>query len=157
MKSFLLKNKTPIIKWGMIPNNVYFEGKTPQGYNLAVCPCGLGNYIVLDVDVHSSSVNGFDNIPIHLLEELNNTFSYSTKNKGKHYWFKYTGNKQLMNKASGLSIDLRTEKGYVVWYPLDKDIREVVELNLISNTSKELNGWLERLFTIGKRLKIEIK
>jgi len=55
-------------------------------------------------------------------------------------------NKPLGNKASGLGIDLRTNKGYVVWYPKE-DIRNVVKSGKINNTSKRLNKWLETLFS----------
>jgi hypothetical protein len=141
MRSFLLKEKSPIVKWGMIPQNTFFEGKVPENYNLAICPSD--NYIVIDVDKHDNK-NGFDNIPFDLLKELNNTLNYNTKNNGKHYWFKYTGNKPLANKTSGLGIDLRTNKGYVVFYP-KTDIRK--QLHLINNTSNALNKWVESMFS----------
>ena len=57
---------------------------------------------------------------------------------------KYTGDKPLGNKTSGLGIDLRTNKGYVVWYH-DKDIRDCI--NEINKTSQNLNKWLEKLFS----------
>lgn len=141
MRSFLLKEKTPIIKWGFLPQNTFFEGTVPENYNLAICPSD--NYIVIDVDKHDSK-NGFNNIPFELLNELNNTLNYNTKNNGKHYWFKYTGNKPLANKTSGLGIDLRTNKGYVVFYP-KTDIRK--QLHLINDTSNALNKWLESMFS----------
>ncbi len=141
MKSFLLKGKQPILKWGNIPDEIYFEGEIPQGYSLGVNPSDP--YIILDIDIHGNS-NGFDNIPDYLLLQLSEHFCYDTKNNGRHYWLKYTGDKKLMNKASGLGIDLRTEKGYVVYYP-NNDIRD--QLHLIKDTSKEINIWLEKLFT----------
>lgn len=141
MKSFLLKEKTPIIKWGNLPDNVYFEGKVPEGYSLAISPSG--NYIVVDVDMHGD-VDGFSNIP-HLIQmELDTTLNYKTKNNGKHYWFQYTGNKLLANKTSGLGFDLRTNKGYVVWYH-NEDIRDC--LYKIKSTSENLNTWLEKHFS----------
>lgn len=141
MKSFLLKGKVPIVKWSYIPNETYFEGDIPDGFSLAVSPSE--GYIVIDVDRHGD-INGFDNIPKKLFNELESTLQYNTKHNGCHYWFKYTGNKPLGNKTSGLSIDLRTHKGYVVYYPKN-DIRE--QLYLIKETSKELNKWLEKLFS----------
>lgn len=141
MKSFLLRNKKPIIKWGMLPDNTFFEGKLPEGYSLAVSPSG--NYIVIDVDMHGD-INGYENLPKHLFEELENTLTYKTKGGGQHFWFKYTGDKILANKASGLGIDLRTNKGYVVWYH-ENDIRDVIDL--IKDTSEEMNKWLETLFS----------
>ena len=141
MKSFLLKNKKPIVKWGMIPDEIYFEGEIPQGFSLAICP--NDPYIILDIDKHDE-INGFDNIPKHLEKELfDNHFNYLTKNNGLHVWLKYSGNEKLKNKASGQGIDLRTSKGYVVWYK-DKDIRNYI--NQVKITSKELNNWLEKLF-----------
>ncbi len=141
MKTFLLKGKQPIIKWGMLPDETYFEGIIPEGYNLAVNPSG--NYIVIDVDNHGD-ISGFDSIPMSFQVELDNTFNYPTKNLGRHYWFKYTGDRPLANKTSGLGIDLRTNKGYVVYYPKN-DIRQ--QLHLVKETSKQLNKWLEKLFS----------
>lgn len=153
MKSFLLKDKKPIIKWGMLPDEVYFEGKIPDGYGLAICP--HNPYIILDIDKHND-INGLDNIPIKIYNELFKLhFFYKTKNNGYHVWLKYTGNKLLLNKTSGLGIDLRTNKGYVKWY-LDNDIRNYI--HLVKETSNELNDWLEKLFSNNdKIIKNEIK
>ena len=141
MKSFLLKGKRPIIKWGNLLDNIFFEGDVPEGYSLAVSPSD--NYIVIDVDIHGV-LNGFNSIPGHLKKELASTVRYLTKNHGMHYWFKYTGTKPLGNKSSGKGIDLRTNKGYVVWYP-EYDIRDVI--SDIQETSEDLNKWLEKLFS----------
>lgn len=143
MKSFLLKAKKPIVKWGMIPDECYFEGEIPEGYGLAICP--NAPYIILDVDRHGN-INGANNIPRELFDELYYTLNYPTKNNGSHHWLKYTGVKELMNKPSGLGIDLRTYKGYVKWYK-DKDIRSYI--HLINPTSETLNLWLEKLFCNG--------
>lgn len=140
MKSFLLKDKKPIVKWGMIPDETYFEGNIPEGFSLAISP--NNPYIILDIDKHGN-INGFDNIPSELLLDLSEHFCYDTKNNGRHIWIKYSGNKPLLNKTSGLGIDLRTCKGYVKWY-LDKDIRSYI--HLIKESSVELNIWLESLF-----------
>lgn len=141
MKSFLLREKTPVCKWGSLPDGIFFEGKIPEGYQLAISPSD--NYIVVDVDNHGK-INGFDNIPNIIFTELLYTLNYKTKNNGKHYWLRYTGDKVLANKTSGLGIDLRTNKGYAVWYP-DNDIRNC--LHLIKNTSEGMNRWLEKLFS----------
>ena len=141
MKTFLLKDKKPIVKWGMIPDETYFEGDVPEGYGLATTP--HFPYIILDVDSHGD-ICGDNNLPFIIKNELQKTLNYPTKNNGMHYWLKYTGNEKLMNKTSGLGIDLRTNKGYVKWY-LDKDIRNYI--TLIKETSPELNTWLEKLFT----------
>lgn len=143
MRSFLLKGKSPIIKWGMLPEGVMFQGNIPEGYSLAVCPSD--NYIVLDVDRHGK-IDGFDAIPRDIETELAFTFSYETKNKGKHFWLRYTGSKPLGNKTSGKGIDLRTNKGYVVWYP-DEDILDVIECGQVMDTSEDMNYWLESLFS----------
>ena len=143
MKSFLTRGKKPICKWGSIPDNVFFEGTVPEGYSLAVSPSGDLGYIVVDVDRHGK-INGFENIPKHLINEFAGTFSYETKNNGAHYWFKYSGSKVLANKASNQGIDLRTNKGYVIYYPKN-DVRD--QLHLIRNSSNELNEWLEELFS----------
>jgi hypothetical protein len=141
MKSFLLKGKRPIIKWGMLPDETYFEGTVPESFSLAVTPSE--GYVVIDIDRHGN-IDGEKNIPDDLRMEIFGTLNYETKNNGYHCWFKYTGNKPLGNKTSGLGIDLRTHKGYVVYYP-DNDIRE--QLHLIKETSPRLNKWLERLFS----------
>ncbi len=145
MKSFLLYDgKKPSIKWGQIPDNYFFEGKLPNGFGLAICP--NYPYVILDVDVHNN-VSGFKNIPKKLIDELENTYYYRTKNKGAHYWFNYSGTKHLMNKTSGLSIDLRTDKGYVRYYPAEEgyDIRN--HIHEIKETSLIMNQWLEKLFS----------
>jgi hypothetical protein len=142
MKSFLCKGKRPIIKWSLLPDETYFEGELPEGFNLAVMPSG--NYIVVDVDRHGT-INGFDNLPSELSNELNNTLNYSTKGAGAHFWFKYTGKSPLGNKPSGKGIDLRVGyKGYVIWYP-KYDIRDA--LDRINETSPEMNKWLQKLFS----------
>ena len=141
MKSFLLNGKRPIIRWGNLPDNTFFEGKVPEGYSLAVTPSE--GYVVIDVDRHGSE-DGFKNIPWNIKQELDKSLHYNTKNKGAHYWLKYTGNKPLGNKTSGLSIDLRTHKGYVVWYP-QQDVRYCI--SAVKESSKTMNRWLEELFS----------
>lgn len=141
MKTFLLKGKRPIIKWGMLPDETYFKGNVPEGYSLAVTPSE--GYVVIDVDKHGDK-DGFDNIPDNILNELTTTLNYVTKNDGMHFWVKYSGDKPLGNKTSGLGIDLRTHKGYVVWYP-KVDVRDC--LDKVKSTSKELNKWLEKNFS----------
>ena len=59
MKSFLLKNNVPTIKWSMLKDNTFFEGTVPEGYDLAVAPSD--NIIILDVD-NKNGKNGFLNI-----------------------------------------------------------------------------------------------
>lgn len=144
MKSFLVRGKRPTVKWGLIPDGIFFEGDTPEGFFLAVCPSE--GYVIIDIDRHGD-VDGFDNIPKHLEKELSLTLNYPTKNNGKHVWVKYTGDVLLANKASNQGIDLRTQKGYVVYYP-DNDIRD--QMHLVKESSKELNTWLEDLFGFKK-------
>lgn len=141
MKSFLLKGKKPICRWTKVPHGVFFEGNIPEGYGLGICP--NNPYIILDIDVHEDKENGFDHIPENILKILESHFHYKTQNNGIHYWLKYSGNKDLKNKPSGLGIDLRTEKGYVRWY-LDGDVRDYIDQ--IKDTEPELNEFLEGLF-----------
>lgn len=148
MKSFLLNiHNKPIIPWGNLPDGFFYEGKIPENYHLAVCP---GEYIVVDVDRHGDK-DGFESIPENIFKELEDSFHYPTKNNGCHYWLKYTGNKTLLNKASGLGIDLRIGEnenngGYVKWHPRNSmDIRE--QTNLIQKSSSTMNNWLETLFS----------
>lgn len=151
MKSFLLREKIPITKWGLIPDGVMYKGDIPEGYNLAIVPGP--EYIILDVDRHNGK-DGFKHIPFEILQELEETFNYTTKNNGKHYWLKYTGNKKLGNKTSGKSSDLRTEKGYVAYWH-----NEPIEqcLHRIRRTSPQLNEWLEGLFCYTVKGKFKIK
>ena len=148
MKSFLLNsNYKPILQWGKIPNNVFYEGEVPQGFFKAVCP---GKYIVLDVDNKSPENNGFNYIPMSILSELENTFNYKTKSgKGRHYWLLYLGGKILMNTSTKYFLDLRVGErpgncgGYVLYHhPID--IRQCI--HLIKETSPKLNKWLESHF-----------
>lgn len=143
MKTFLLKDKKPISKWGSIPDGYFFEGEIPEGYSLAVCP-GKG-YIVLDVD-RKGDIYGLDNIPAHILRRLESSFNYPTKS-GRHFWLKYTGKNKLLNKTTKYGLDLRTDVGYVRWYP-EEDIRNV--LDKISPTDRVLNNWLNDLFGYNK-------
>ena len=124
----------------MLPHNTFYEGKVPEGFSLAICPSE--GYVIIDVDRHGK-VDGFENIPEKINKELKKTLTYKTKNNGAHFWVKYTGNTALANKASNQGIDLRTSKGYVVWYP-EKDIRE--EISKVKDSSPELNKWLEDKF-----------
>ena len=142
MRSFLAINKRPIVKWGMIPEETYYEGKVPKGYSLCISPSG--DYIVIDVDRHGST-DGFKSIPEELKYELSQTLNYETPNNGAHYWFKYTGEKDLANKGSGKGVDLRVGgKGYVVWYK-QGDFRDY--LKDVNKTSKALNRWIESQFS----------
>lgn len=148
MKSFLLKDKIPIIPFSLLPDNTFFEGVVPLNFNLAVCP---GKYIVLDVDIDvNKGKNGFNHIPSNIYFETRETFNYTTNRGGSHYWLFYTGDKILANKTSGLDIDLRIgEKkgnaGGYVKYTHDVDIRNCT--HLIKDTSLLLNEWLEKLFS----------
>jgi hypothetical protein len=142
MKTFLTKEKKPIIKFTRLPDNTFYEGKVPTGYTLGVCP-GIG-YFVIDVDRHDEKC-GFNHIPESIFIELEKTFHYPTKNNGMHYWFKYTGNKVLLNKASGIGIDLRCDnKGYVCFYK-GGDPRDC--LHLIKESSEDINKWVESYFS----------
>ena len=152
MKSFLLHNNTPSLRWGMIPPNRFFEGTVPEGYNLAVAP--TDNYIVVDVDCKNGK-NGF----IHILEtkglidELGLTYHYSTSSGGEHYWLLYTGDKILKNTSTKYGIDLRIGAkdgncgGYVKFHPASQgdDIRN--HIHEIKETSQSLNLWLKSLFS----------
>lgn len=147
MKSFLLnKNNKPVIRWGSIPDGLFYEGKIPKGYSLAICP---GKYIIIDVDVKNDK-NGFNYIPKNIYLELGNTFYYNTRSGGRHYWLLYTGNEILINKSTEFGIDLRigekkNNSGGYVKYNYHVDIRKCE--HLIEPTSKRLNKWLEKLFT----------
>lgn len=140
MRSFLLIGKSPILKWGQVPDGYFFEGEVPEGYSLAICP--NDPYIILDVDRHGNS-SGFDNIPREIQLKLDRHFSYPTKNDGRHYWLKYTGKEKLLNKTSGLGFDLRTSNGYVRWY-LPGDIRN--HIHEVKDTDSVFNKWLEKYF-----------
>lgn len=148
MKSFLLNSKTntPIVKWSLIPDNCFYEGTLPDGYDLAVCPSG--NIVILDVD-EKNGKSGHSNIPLVIFDELLNTFNYQTKSGGTHYWIEYTGNKTLLNTSTSKGLDLRVGAkgsnagGYVKYYHT-VDIRQCT--HLIKSSSNELNLFLESLF-----------
>jgi len=126
----------------MLKENTYYEGKIPEGYDLCISPSK--GYIIVDVDRHDNK-DGFKHISKQILKELEETFHYKTKNNGVHYWFKYTGDKELLNKTSGLGIDLRVgTKGYVVFYA-PGDIRNYI--NKVNKTSLSINKWVENLFS----------
>ena len=134
--------KKPTLLWSRIPDNYHFQGEIPDGYNLAICP---NPYIVLDVDRHNG-IDGFHNIPIHITGELLHTYNYKTKNNGSHFWLLYTGGKKLLNKTSGKGFDLRTENGYVVYYPALTGENIQNYIGEIKETSLELNNFLEKYF-----------
>jgi hypothetical protein len=150
MKSFLLKNGSPTVKWGSIPSNYFYEGQIPDGYDLAVSP--TDNYIVVDVDKKNGK-NGFSNISISIRAELENTYRYNTSSGGAHYWLLYTGNKILKNCSTKYGIDLRIGAkdgncgGYVKFHPASQgdDIRN--HIHEIKETSLEMNLFLEKLFS----------
>jgi hypothetical protein len=159
MRSFLLKDGKPLIKWGLLPDNTMYQGKVPEGYDLAVNP--HHPYIVVDVDRHGDK-DGFLNIPEHLKAELESTFHYPTKHNGMHYWFYYSGDKSLSNKASKFGIDLRTGNqkfnknewthgGYVKWHPRDT-INIMNELHKVNKSSLNMNNWIEELFAYKNKI-----
>lgn len=141
MRTFLVKDKKPICCWGSLPDGVLYKGDVPNGYNLGVSP--TPGYIIIDIDNHDGGKNGFDIIPGKIMQELLTTLNYRTKHDGMHCWFKYTGTKKLANKTCGKGIDLRNEKGYVVWWPKEElwdSMRKIKE------SSPVMNEWLEELF-----------
>ena len=142
MRSFLLKDKQPIVKYSLIPDECYFEGEIPEGYNLGVAPSIP--YIILDVDVREDK-NGFEHIPKDVMEELNDTFNYHTSRGGRHYWMNYTGNEKLMSRATKYGLDLRVPPNTYVKFPLkDVDIRDCI--HLIKETGEVLNMWLKEMY-----------
>jgi hypothetical protein len=149
MKTFLLKNNIPTIQWSLLKDNTFYNGVIPKKFDLAVCPSK--EYIIVDVDRHGDK-NGFEHIPREILFELDKTFKYKTKNNGVHFWLRYTGSKQLLNKASGLGIDLRisaseeSNGGYVKWHPRNTINPINAEIYAL-DTSSVLNKWIELLFS----------
>jgi hypothetical protein len=153
MKSFLLKNGVPIIKWGSLKDGILFQGKIPNGYDLAIAP--TPGYIIIDVD-NKNGKCGSKNVPKELLIEFGSTFNYNTENGGFHYWFKYTGSEKLPNTTSKLSIDLRVgasdgnNGGYAKWHPRDSyGIMDCIDS--IKESSVELNEWIEGVFKYVKK------
>lgn len=147
MKSFLLKSNTPVIKWSLLPDNTFYEGTIPEGYDLALCPSD--NYVILDVDVKNGK-DGFAFIPMLALKELNETFNYFTRSGGRHYFIEYTGDKTLMNRATEYGLDLRVGRrgnnaGGYVKYVHTEDIRDCIPR--IQKSSPNLNEFLEKLFS----------
>lgn len=155
MRSFLLKNGTPICPWGSLKDNTFFKGTVPSGFDLAVTPSP--GYIIVDVD-NKNGKNGSKNIPAELVNEFEHTFSYPTKNGGFHYWFRYTGKEVLPNTTSELSIDLRVGPregnagGYVKWHPKDT-VKLITAEQKANPTTPELNKWLEETFVYKSKKK----
>lgn len=149
MRSFLLKKSQPVCKWGMIDEGIMYKGDIPEEFDLAVAPSP--GYIIIDID-NKDSKCGYDSVPKHLIKELDTTFNYKTANNGSHHWFLYSGNKLLLNKTSGLGIDLRvgptsdSNGGYVKWHPREDELPKTAEEKALK-TSKEMNKWLEKLFS----------
>lgn len=143
MRSFLVKNKKPVCKWGRQKDGVLFEGKVPEGYKLAISP--TPGYIIVDVDFSiKNNKNGFLYLPEYLKESFAKTLNYATKSGGRHYWFRYTGDVPLINKSTKMGIDLRTEKGYVVWYREDS-IKDCIEM--IQDSDEKVNHFLIKYFS----------
>jgi hypothetical protein len=150
MRSFLLKNGIPVIKFSMLPDNVFFVGEPPVGFDIAVSTTDEKT-VIIDVDVKNGK-NGYNHIPLEIIDELEQSFWYHSKSGGGHYYFHYTGNKLLRNGTTNFGIDLRigpnkatgNAGGYVRYYH-NVPIQEC--MHLIKSTSKELNEWLEALFS----------
>lgn len=152
MKSFLLKNNIPIVKFSILPDGIFYEGELPgKEYSLAVCPTNE-KMVIVDIDCKENKVNGYDNVPKNIFNELIKSYHYKTKSGGMHIFLHYTGNKTLKNTSTKFSIDLRigankstgNAGGYVRYNGL-KDIRQCE--HLIKPSSKILNKWLEKLFS----------
>jgi hypothetical protein len=150
MKTFLLKSGHPTIKFSLLPDNTFYEGIIPEGFDLAICPTNE-KQIILDVDLKNGK-DGYSNIPMLIMLELQDTFNYKTKSGGAHYYLNYTGNKLLKNCATELGLDLRIgankatkNAGGYVKYNGSIPVKEI-EL-LIKQTSPNLNLWLEKLFS----------
>lgn len=152
MKTFLLnKEHSPIVKWGLIPDNTFYIGDVPQGYSLALCPTNE-KMVIVDIDCKEGKGNGYNNIPKHIFDELLESFHYKTGSGGMHIFLYYTGDKLLKNCATKYSIDLRIgpnrktgNAGGYVRYQGSKPIQECT--HLIKESSETLNKWLEELFS----------
>lgn len=131
--------------WGEIPKGKRFIGLPPKGYDLAVSM--EDNYVILDVDVKNEK-NGFEYIPDEVLDELYNTYNYKTKSGGSHFWVKYSGNKNLMNRATKFGLDLRTSKGYVKYPIKDDPYSHISDIK----SSKVVDLFLEKLYADDVRL-----
>lgn len=149
MKSFLLKNNHPTVKWSMVPDNCFYEGTVPEGFDLAICPSNE-KQVILDVDVKNGK-DGYSNIPMLIMLELQETFNYKTKSGGAHYFLNYTGNKVLLNTSTKYGLDLRIgantatkNAGGYVKYNGNIPVKNIEPL--IKSTSTKLNAWLEKLF-----------
>jgi hypothetical protein len=152
MKSFLLKNNLPVIKFSMLPDNIFYEGVLPgEEYSLAVCPTNE-KMVIVDVDCKPGKVNGYTNIPENIFSEFKKSFHYHTKSGGMHIFLNYTGQKVLKNCATKFGIDLRIGRnketgnagGYVKW---NSNLHPKDCIPFIKETSEEENKFLENLFS----------
>jgi hypothetical protein len=157
MRSFLLYKNIPTIKFSMLDDGIFYEGELPgKDYDLAVCPSNE-KQVILDVDVKNGK-DGYSNIPMLIMLELQETFNYKTKSGGAHYYLNYSGNKVLLNTSTKFGLDLRIgankatkNAGGYVRYNGNIPVKEIE--SLIKETSPKLNTWLEKLFTGIKILK----
>lgn len=151
MKSFLLNSQnTPIIRWSLLENGIFYQGEIPKGFGLAICPTNE-RQVILDVDVKNGK-NGFNYIPSVVLAELELTFNYSTKSGGHHYFLNYSGSKLLMNTSTSKGLDLRIgankktkNAGGYCKYNGNIPVEQIEPL--IKKTSPRMNLFLEKLFT----------
>ena len=148
MKSFLLnKDYTPVVRWGLIKNNVYFQGEIPEGMHLACSPSD--NIVIIDIDKKGGK-DGYLHLVDSLQAELCKSFFYTTKSGGAHVFVRYTGSKILKNMSTEKGIDLRIAAngkncgGYVRW---QGKIKPEECIHLIKESSTELNIFLEDLFS----------
>lgn len=149
MKSFLLKSGAPTIKFSMLPDGCHFEGDIPEGYSLALCPTNE-KQVILDVDLKNGK-DGYSNIPMLIMLELQETFHYKTKSGGAHYFLNYSGDKTLLNTSTSKGLDLRIgankktkNAGGYVKYNGSMQVKDIEQF--IKTTSPELNNFLESLF-----------
>ena len=152
MKSFLLRNNYPTIKFSMLPDNCFYEGDLPgKDYDLAVCPTNH-KQVILDIDCKPGKDIGYYNIPEDIYLELMQSFHYLTKSGGMHIFLNYSGNKLLKNCSTKYSLDLRigtcketNNAGGYVRYNGSIPANEIEPL--IKSTSPKINEFLEKLFS----------
>lgn len=147
MKSFLLYKNSPTVKWSLVPDNCFYIGELPEGYDLAISP-GDSNIVILDCDKKNNK-DGYKFIPSNILQELEESFWYFTKSGGAHFFVKYCGNKILKNCSTQFGLDLRRgsvpgNAGGYVKYNGTTPVNEIE--SLIKSSSEQLNEFLESLF-----------
>jgi hypothetical protein len=154
-------DKTPVNKWSSPLNQTYNIDE--DRYNVGIPTGKVNNIIVVDVDVKKDTKKELDGIA-KLKEYIKehgrlNTLTVRSPRGGIHYYFKYHDNDNddlkfikkhhLYTRAGmgGYSIDIRSDKGYIVAPPsiINNITYQVVNKTDISSMPVSLAHFLNKI------------